>query len=40
MKQYWIVAFGRPWEAEPFTSITVPKPLGRGPKNIGEREKG
>jgi hypothetical protein len=35
MKQYWIVAFGRPWEDENFTSITVPKPEGRDPE--GER---
>jgi hypothetical protein len=35
MKQYWIVAFGRPWEDESFIGITVPQPLGRGPD--GER---
>jgi len=36
MKQFWILAFGRPWEPEPYTSISLPKPWGRGPD--GERQ--
>ncbi len=35
MAQYWIVAFGRSWEPEPFTSISVHKPEGLG--SNGER---